>query len=341
MSVRRLWLDVGPGEARGVVTLDGRPERLWIERAGMDRGPRVGARYQARAAEIAQGQRLAFLDLGDGQTAVLPMKAGSPFARGAALQVEIAAEAHAEKSAAARLLGPGDGKPGLLAPAPAIRARLEAAAPGVPIGGGPEARDAADEAQEAALAARHDLGDGLSLTIESTRALVAVDVDWSAAGVWSAKRALDANLRAVREAARLLRLKSLGGTIVLDLAGFPREADAIQAEARAAFEPDQPGVAVLPVSRLGLLQVGLPRRNRPVAELMAGADGRLSARSVAQELVRALEREGRSDPGARLQAACAPEVAGEAAALAAELGPRFSVAAELGWDRLKTDIRKP
>ena len=339
MSVRRLYLDVSPGESRGVVTLDGLPERLMIERLGVDRGPRVGARYLARVAEIVAGQRLAFLDLGSGQSAVLPLKPNANVVRGSTLRIEVVAEARSDKAATVRVLTAGEGKPGLSQAAPYLGQRLQMAAPGVTVELGLAAREAADEAEDAALSSRHDLGEGLTVTIEPTRAVVAVDVDWAPIGQGSAKRSLDANLRAVREAARLLRLKSLGGTVVIDLAGFPREGEAIQAEARAAFAPEQPGVAVLPVSRLGLLQVGLPRRERPVAELMAGPDGRLSARSVAQALVRALEREGRSDPGARLVAACSSEVAIEAAPLAAELGPRFSVAAELGWDRLKTDIR--
>ena len=32
MTERRLYLDVGVGETRGVVTLDGRPERLLVNR---------------------------------------------------------------------------------------------------------------------------------------------------------------------------------------------------------------------------------------------------------------------------------------------------------------------
>ncbi len=95
---------------------------------------------------------------------------------------------------------------------------------------------------------------------------------------------------------------------------------------------------MLPVSRLGLLQIGLPRRERPVGERLLDADGRLSARSVAQRLARAAEREGRADPGGRVFAACAPAVAAEARSLIAELGPRYCLVEELGWDRLKTDI---
>jgi len=105
---RRLYLDRSPGEARGVVTLDGWPERLLIEREGAARGPRLGARYLARIAEIAPVLRLAYLDLG-GEEAVLALpREGAPH-RGATLEVEIAAEPRAGKAAVARSLGQGSG----------------------------------------------------------------------------------------------------------------------------------------------------------------------------------------------------------------------------------------
>src|SRR5437868_6679519 len=165
MSLRRLFLDVGPGETRGVVFLDGQPERLMIERLGVDRGPRVGASYLARVTEIAAGQRLAFLDLGSGETAVLPLKPNASVVRGAALRVEVVAEAHDNKAAAVRMLAAGEGKPGLSQAAPDLRQRLQAAAPGVSVELGLEAREAADEAEEMALAWRHDLGEGLTVAI--------------------------------------------------------------------------------------------------------------------------------------------------------------------------------
>jgi Ribonuclease G/E len=337
MSARRLFLDEGPGERRGLVTLDGLPERLLIERDDEGAGPRLGARYRARIEEIAPALRLAYLDLG-GETAVLPLPRTSELARGAAIEVEVSAEPRAGKAATARLLGPAEGRPQRLAEAPSLQARLAAFAPGAAVERGEDAREAADEAEEAVLAIRHDLPGGLRISIEPTAALVAVDLDWSGA---SARAALKANLSGLGHAARLLRLKSLGGTIAIELVGFPgREAGKIQEEARRLFDPDGPGVGVLPVSRLGLLQIAKPHRGRPLAEQLVAADGRLSARSVAQRLARALEREGRADPGSQLIAHAAPEVAAELAPLAAVLGPRFQAAAELGWDRLKTDIRR-
>ena len=340
MSGRRLFLDASPGETRGVVVLDGRPERLWIERPGAGRGPRLLARYCARIEELSPGLRLARLDLGADGPAVLPLGRDFNIPRGSAIEVEITAESRAGKSAVARMTGPGAGAPLRLAEAPGLVERLEAAAPGAPIVGGDEAREAAEEAEEAALACDHALPGGLNASIEPTRGLVAVDIDWSGPARPSASASLRANLEAVGHVARLLRLKALGGAVVIDLVGSPRDARPIQAGALEAFAPDQPGVVVLPVSRLGLLELARPHRERPVRELLCAADGRLSARSAAQRLVRELQREGRSDPGGRFVAVCAPETARALAPLATELGPRFSVEEALGWDRLKTDIRR-
>ena len=338
MSERAAFLDVCPGERRGVVTLDGRPERLWIERSGVEAGPRLGARYRGRVSRISADGRLGFVELGPDGAGALPLKPASRLAQGAVLELEVVAEARQDKLPALKALGPSEGRPDRLAEAPSLEARLAAAAPGASVQGGPAAREAADAAEAAALAIRHDLGGGVSLWLEPTRALTAVDVDWTNQAGSGAGRAMQGNLLAISQAARLLRLKRLGGTVVIDLLGFPGPDPALRAAAREAFAPDGPGVAVFPVSRLGLLQVSKPHGEQPLRELLCGADGALSARSIAQRLVRALAREGAADPGGRLEAACSPEVAAELEPLARELGPRFQVAAQLGMARGTTDI---
>jgi hypothetical protein len=154
------------------------------------------------------------------------------------------------------------------------------------------------------------------------------------------KRAiLAANLRAVRETARLLRLKGLGGLVVIDLAGKAQEHPEILAAAKNAFEPDQPGVVLAGISRLGVLELARPWGETPVAERLQGPDGLPSLRTLAQRLVRDLDRAGRADPGARLVAACAPDLAEAAAPLVAGLGPRFGVIAEVGRSPANTDIQ--
>jgi Ribonuclease G/E len=205
---------------------------------------------------------------------------------------------------------------------------------------GVAARDAADLAEVQALAVEHSLPGGGSIAIEPTRALVAVDVDLGARqGGDAARRTLGANLAALKEAARLLRLKSLGGLVVIDLAGRGQDGPALSAAAKAAFAPDEPGVSLGPVNRFGALTLALPHRWRPAADTLLDDEGAASVRTVAHRLARALERQGRADPGGRFAGVCSPEVAGEAAPWIAALGPRFSIVAELGRARASTDIR--
>ena len=52
MSGRSFFIDKGIGETRGVVTLDGRPERLLIARAGEDPVGALGARSVARVRKV-------------------------------------------------------------------------------------------------------------------------------------------------------------------------------------------------------------------------------------------------------------------------------------------------
>lgn len=340
--LRQAYLDVSPGEARGVVTLDGRPERLLIARDGDLEVQRLGALAVARVRRIERGLNSAFLDLGSGPDAILPLTGhAKALTDGMAVEVEIVAESRRGKGAVARLGGPAEGSPRLIAPGPALVDRLRAWAPEASPIEGVIARDAADVAEDQALAVEHGLPGGGSIAIESTRALVAVDVDLGArsGGGDAARRMLGANLSALKETARLLRLKALGGLVVIDLAGRGQDGPALLAAAKAAFAPDDPGVSLGPVNRFGALTLALPHRWRPIRDLLLDDLGLPTPRTVAHRLVRALDRQGRADPGGRYVGVCAPEVAEAAEPWVAALGPRFHIKAELGRGAPDTDIR--
>src|SRR6202012_1707012 len=85
MSDRRAYLDRGIGETRGVVTLDGRAERLLIRRDDDEPRLRLGARAIARVASLEPALGTAFLDLGAGFEAILPFKPDARPVRGQAL----------------------------------------------------------------------------------------------------------------------------------------------------------------------------------------------------------------------------------------------------------------
>ena len=342
MSVRRAYLDRGIGETRGVVTLDGRPERLLIRRDDDDPRLMLGARLVARVASLEPALATAFLDLGGGAEAILPFKPDARPVRGAALEIEIRGEARRGKLAQARVLGLAEGEPRLLAPAPDLRAELRAIADAEAIEGA-EARQAADEAETEALEVLHRLPGGGLIAVEPTRALTAIDVDLSDRKGGDAKRTTrQANLEALSTAARVLRLKGLGGIVVIDLVGRGHDGNALMAAARSAFGPDNPGVAIGPVGRFGTMELSLPRRVCPTIERLCRDDGALSDRTLAQRLIRRLQAEAAADPGGRLAAGCAPGVARAVAPLAEQLagqiGARFVIREDPAIARERLDI---
>lgn len=328
MSRREGFIDEGFGERRGVVLLDGRPERLIIERDGDAPCQRLGARSVARVRSVERGQGIAFLAMVEGSDGVAPVGA---LAEGQVVEVEVAAEARDDKGPSLTIVGAGQGEPRLLAAAPNLVARLTAWTGKPPITKG--ARDVADEAEEAALAVLHTLPDGGLISIEPTRALVAVDVDIADRRGGDARRlARNGNLTAIAEAARLIRLKGLGGPVVIDLVGKGHDGPAMAAAAKAAFAADEPGVSIGPISRFGLFELAVPHRFAPVASRLLDREGSPTALTVAHRLSRAIERQARVEPGDRIEARCAADVAlifaPHMKALTAIIGERISVFAD-------------
>jgi Ribonuclease G/E len=343
MSERRIYIDRGLGETRGVVTLDGRPERLLIRRDDDELRLLLGARLIARVASLEPALGTAFLDLGAGAEAILPFRPEARPVRGQAIEVEIRGEPRRGKLAVARAVGAGEGEPRLLVAAPDMAAELEAQVHGAKLVEGRAAREVADEAEAEALETVHPLPGGGDIAIEPTRALTAIDVDLSDRKGGDAKRVTrQANLAALGMAARLLRLKGLGGIVVIDLVGRGHDGTALMAAARAAFGPDNPGVSIGPVGRFGTMELSLPRRTRPLAEVLCRDDGSLSDRTLAHRLIRRLQAEAEGEPGARLAATCAPGIAAAAAPLAtllaAQIGARFTITPDPACPRERLDV---
>ncbi|MDB5440459.1 MAG: RNA-binding protein [Caulobacteraceae bacterium] len=317
MSARRFYLDDGPGERRGVVTLDGYPERLLIERPGELASLKLGARSVARIRKIERTFSSAFLALPGGGEALLALREGGPkFTEGAAIEVEIGGEAREGKLAKARLIGEASGEPRLIQSGPSLMDDLRhLAGEEGEIVTGRAARSVADLAAEAAMAVVHALPSGGSIAIEPTRALTAIDVDLGNAAGEAKKAARRANMEALADGARLLRLKGLGGLVVFDLVGKGHDAVALMVAARAAFTPDNPGAAIAPISRFGTMEVSLPRRRAPL--------DLTTPMARAGMLLRMVEREALADPGGRIEGAGDPAVVEAAKAGLAGLNARF------------------
>lgn len=330
MSVE-VFLDDTPGEVRGVVVRDGRFEHLLIQREDDVAEHRLGARCVGRIAEVHPGLKGAFVDLGPIVPGFLPFRGQDRLAVGQKVEVEVTAEPREGKGPTLRLIGAGEGGPRLLAPGPTVAETLARLAPGVEPVTGLEAIQAGRDAEEEAGWPGERFPDtGLDLTVERTRALIAVDLDLAPApGVsFGAPARTRANRQGLHAAARLIRLKGWGGLVAIDLIGTGQDGDAVMAAAKQAFGGD-PDVVFGPVNRFGVLQLALPWRRTPLEEVLNGRDGRRRPEQRAQDAVRSLRHSLLSDTTvARIRLRCAPDEAALAGPLVARLGPRAHLIAD-------------
>ncbi len=113
------------------------------------------------------------------------------------------------------------------------------------------------------------LNGGGRLTVEPTRALVAVDVDTG--GDTSPAAGLKTNLAATAELPRLLRLKGLGGQVVVDFAPMPKKLRAqLEAALAKAFRADSIETSLVGWTTLGLFEIQRKRERVPLAEALEG-----------------------------------------------------------------------
>lgn len=343
MSERRAYLYKGVGETVGVVTLDGRPERLIVQWPGDDVLDAEGVRGVARVKSIERAFEAAFVALPGGADILLPIKPDMPkLVQGGLVEIEIRTASRADKAAVARFIGEGEGEPRVLAAAPTLEEQLRHYVKAGSPTTGERALEAVEAAEADILETVFSLPGGGDVAIETTRALTSVDVDLGGRDGDAKRAARQANMAAIAVSARVLRLKGLGGLVVFDLVGRGHDGQALTVAARNAFAPDNPGVAIGAISKFGALEMALPRRARPVMERLVDAKGGWTAPYAARRLARALEREGRADPGGRLAARCAPAVleafAELDAGLAERLGRRFTVSAEPGWSNDRIEV---
>ena len=112
---------------------------------------------------------------------------------------------------------------------------------------------------------RAALQGGGAIFIEPTRALVAVDVNTGSDASLAA--GIKANMNAARELPRQLRLRGLGGQIVLDLAPMPKKDRRVfETALRAAFRADQIDTVLVGWTPLGHYELQRKRARIPLSE---------------------------------------------------------------------------
>jgi len=126
---------------------------------------------------------------------------------------------------------------------------------------------------ESAFEREVKLPSGGSVVIDPTEALISIDINSSRAtrGADIEETALNTNLEAADEVARQLRLRDMGGLVVIDFIDMSSNSNQRKVENRMrdALEPDRARVQVGRISRFGLLEMSRQRLRPSLGETSA------------------------------------------------------------------------
>jgi len=162
---------------------------------------------------------------------------------------------------------------------------------------------------------QHDvrLPSGGSIVIDRTEALVSIDINSSRAtqGGDIEETALNTNLEAAEEIARQLRLRDLGGLVVIDFIDMTpaRNQREVENRIRDCLKMDRARVQIGRISRFGLLEMSRQRLRPSLAESIQvscprcrGEGSIRNVESLSLAILRLIEEEAMKEKSARIEA---------------------------------------
>lgn len=170
-----------------------------------------------------------------------------------------------------------------------------------------------------ALSKKIWLKSGGYIVIETTEALTAVDVN---TGRYVGKRNLEetilkTNLEAVKEIAFQLRLRNIGGIIIIDFIDMEKEPnrEKVFNALKEALRKDKSKTNILPMSELGLIEMTRKRTRESIGQMLCepcfyceGEAFLKSKQTICYEILRELERDRRDLAGKEFTVIAHPEV---------------------------------
>jgi ribonuclease E len=153
------------------------------------------------------------------------------------------------------------------------------------------------------------LPSGGSIVIDPTEALVSIDINSARAtkGHDIEETATNTNLEAADEIARQLRIRDIGGLVVIDFIDMinPANQRAVETRMRNALESDRARIQTGRISRFGLMEMSRQRLRPSLEEISTGlcprcnGQGRIrDTRSLALAILRVMEEESLKDRSA-------------------------------------------
>ncbi|MBW2192554.1 MAG: Rne/Rng family ribonuclease [Deltaproteobacteria bacterium] len=164
------------------------------------------------------------------------------------------------------------------------------------------------------------LKSGGSIVIEHTEALVAIDVN---TGRYVGKHNLEetilkTNLDAVKEIAYQIRLRDIGGIIIIDFIDMEKKTnqEKVFNALKDALRKDRSKTHILPISELGLVQMTRKRIKQPLTRMLCehcfycDGEGFLASRqTICYNIYREILRESRDMMGVKITLRVNPEIA--------------------------------
>jgi ribonuclease E len=173
---------------------------------------------------------------------------------------------------------------------------------------------------ESAYGHKVQLPSGGSIVIDRTEALTAIDINSarSTKGEDIEETALNTNLEAADEIGRQLRIRDLGGLVVVDFIdmGPQRNQREVEDRLRAAVRHDRARIQIGKISRFGLLEMSrqrlrpsLEESTQSICPRCSGAGNIRSVESLALAILRLVGEEARKERTAKVIAQLPMEVA--------------------------------
>jgi ribonuclease E len=164
------------------------------------------------------------------------------------------------------------------------------------------------------------LPSGGAIVIDPTEAMVAIDINSARAtkGQDIEETALQTNLEAADEIARQLRLRDMGGLIVIDFIDMnsTRNQKDVENRLRTALEPDRARVQVGRISRFGLMEMSRQRLRPSLEETSSVVCPRCTGqgtirdtKSLALSVLRLVEEAANKERSAQIRAIVPVEIA--------------------------------
>ena len=289
------------GETRAVILRKNKPVEFLLRRWSDQAIPNSGDIYSGRIKSIDNNLMMVFVDLGEGKKAsshtynhaVLRfsmMPHAKKLVEGQMVRVKILRAAEAGKGPLASFFEENDAVKTHLEKKVSMTDSVRALHPTIQI------EEGVVEGIEWAAQTEVPVIGGGYIYVEHTRAGTMIDVD--TAGGQKQKTSIEA----AKEIAHQIRLRGIGGLVLIDFPNFRRKKDRadVWQTLKDSFANDPAGLVKLaPFSRFDTVELTRRRTGPTISQIINSASGELSAETVALLGLRRLQKEARIDGGAK------------------------------------------